>query len=342
MLIINILLIILFFIILFCDLNLVEGNETAGENYEEVQEYEAYSLIDFLGGLLLSLKQTNLSKYLDVDLGKFMAHYNSKCIDGRETIPEPFKKTLKPLMVEEDMKEINSEKNIINSFLSPFKIEIKDDYDPFETNYRSDSETSFESSKLCSLVETIYNSNGVSASLVESITDEYGNCFIKTAGASNDFIDSCKESCHIQENKLETCAVKSHNSVKNCSEYIPTVFNHFKIPIHIEKNGLYYNCSLTNLEGAGKTYIENPCIPSNICKEHSMDVLDTCGDYNPEKHLNGPCEHYYMFHEGTHYNCISDTRVYDANMGQNACRKEVNDYTEPCHKGSFVNYNECN
>lgn len=344
MLIINILLIILFFIILFYDLNLVEG-QPSDDGLEGEEDVVMYNYSNLVTDIDTIISKINLSKWLGFDLKKSMEEYNIRdsCADVDKPIPEQFKNNLKPFMVEEDMKEINSEINIINSFLSPFKIEIKDDYDPFETNYRSDSETSFESSKLCSLVETIYNSNGVSASLVESITGKYGNCFIKTPDTGNDFINFCKESCYIQENKLETCNQLSSTGVTSCTDYMSDS-NITKLPIHIQKNGLYYNCSSEYKQvGAEIQYVETPCIPkNNKCAEENIGFNKTCDQYNfPDEHAKR-CEDYTMVDAGINYNCIPNYPTQrNVDEPANRCVRDVDNLNKPCYRGNYIDYESC-
>ena len=347
MLIINILLIILFFIILFYDINLIEGQGVTNNDpnvKNDESDKKMYNYNNLLTDFYTFINKINLSNYLGFDLKNVMEKYNSQCVDTDEPISAEFKKQ-KIYEIVEDENIINTEinilntENIINRFLSPFKIEIKGDHDTFNTNEILDNA---DESKLCSLVDTIYNNNNnVSGSLVKSITDEYGNCFTHKEGGTNKFSKLCEQSCHIQEDKLETCVPLSFTGVTNCSEHINNVDNYLQ-PIHIKKNGLYYNCSLTYKQGAELTYIENPCVPKfNMCKKLSIGFKKSCEDYNIVDHI-GTCEDYYMFDDGTYYNCISDDNDFHEGLGMHVCKKDVNNHNQPCYNETLINYNKCN
>ena len=219
-------------------------------------------------------------------------------------------------------------------------MEIKGDYDSFNTNYRGES-------KLCSLVDTIYNnSNDVSASLVESITGKYGNCFTDTVesknGSENDFIRLCRESCHIQENKLKICNKLSSPGVTSCTEYMNDNKDNL-YPIHIQKNGLYYNCSPEYKQvGEELQYIETPCIPkNNICTEDNIGFKKECKHHNFTDNKK-KCEDYHMSYPGgEYYNCISNYLTEsNGDEPQNSCVKNIDNVNKPCYKKNYFNYGD--
>lgn len=336
MLIINILLIILFFIILFYDINLVEG-QGVDDGSEDMR---MYSFNDLLTDFDTFINKINLSNYLGFDLKNFMETYNSQCVDTDEPISAEFKnQNLHEIVEDENIinTEINilNTENIINRFVSPFGIEIKGDHDTSNVNALS-----FEIGRksMCSLVDTIYNNN-VSGSLVKSITEEYGNCFIESEGP-NKFIESCQQSCHLQEKKLPACHEHSRE-VQNCDE-LDGIDNSHRELIHIKKdNGLYYNCvpDPDRLSPGDPHYEEKSCIPKNNMCEAREAALDPDGDgvtcYIDE---GGRCEEHHMFHLGGHYNCHADHE--DFQNGSHACvRVSAAGVTKPCIDGrQLINY----
>ena len=70
MLIINILLIILFFIILFYDLNLVEGQFSDDDGLEDIEMYNYSNLSTDLNTII---SEISISKYLGFDLKKVIS-----------------------------------------------------------------------------------------------------------------------------------------------------------------------------------------------------------------------------------------------------------------------------
>jgi hypothetical protein len=279
-----------------------------------------------------------------------MKSHNSLCYDVDEPISDEFKyknmhvvQTLaknKKTILKNAKKSIINTENTINSFLSPFKLEIKGHGDTFNNN--NEILDNDDESKLCSLVETIYNNNNVSGSLVKSITDEYGNCFTSTLETDINFISSCKESCYIQESQLKECAILTYGDINDCSKYNT---EGPRKPIHIEKNGLYYNCSYISAKGnTGATHLEIPCNPKKLkCNGSHMGIFKTCEDYHSDKgDLTGICENYHMQDENNdkHYNCVSDNTIPTTN-NPGKCVKSIKGHNNTCHTDNFVDYNSC-
>lgn len=345
MLIINILLIILFFIILFYDINLIEGQSAAVAN-KNGSDTKLYNYNNLLADFGTAINKINLSKYVGFDLKKVMRNYNSVCVDTDEPISDQLKKKKRAfqsasLAKSEDTilknakKSIINTENIINKFLSPFELEIKGGYDTFDTNeYILDND---DESNICSLVDTIYSNNGVSGPLVKSITDEYGNCFTQSAGGKNKFSKLCEHSCHIQENKLEACHKQSIDNLKNCGD-LKKYKNHFGESIHIKKdNGLYYNCVHKDIQSSSPYYEEISCIPkNNMCKKILLNPLEGGCQTFDITNMDGKCEDYYMFDSGKYYNCQKDSTKHKD--GVHACTKNLKaHYNAPCIDTSKIN-----
>jgi hypothetical protein len=354
MLIINILLIILFFIILFYDLNLVEGQSIGGESYDYGKIYSFYSLLTDLNTIISKI---SISKYLGFDLHNAMKSHNSLCYDVDEPISDEFKyknmhvvQTLaqnKKTILKNAKKSIINTENTINSFLSPFKLEIKGGYDTSNTSNTDEQILdNDDESNICSLVDTIYSNNGVSGSLVKSITDEYGNCFTHEEDGKNKFNELCEQSCYLQEDKLEVCNETSIDNLKNCEDYLKIV-NHHREFIHIKKdNGLYYNC-VPNTTQPDYHYEEKACIPkNNMCKSKFINPVTEGGDCNTFDTTNmvGKCEDHYMFDSGYYYNCQKDNTNHKD--GAHACTKNLKiHYNKPCidtSKIDIMDYEYCN
>jgi hypothetical protein len=278
-----------------------------------------------------------------------MEKYNSKCSDNDKdlSLPDDINKELTN-NINNNNKDVNKEENILddnqmNSLMSYFNIKIKNNNTINDDD--DDEEDNDKNSKLnvCSLVNNIYDNN-ISGSLVKKITDKYGNCFVPN-DENNIFQNNCKNSCHLQEEQLELCNEFTIDNINNCEEYSKIPGNTLN-DIHIQKNGLYYNCSLVKKgvgEYTGNTlYNEVPCIPkNNICNSKHAGFQIKCSDY--DKSMGGVCEDYYMFENGKYYNCISNDKKYDEEKKMYSCVKDIKDkYIKPCIKKELFTYGECN
>ena len=338
MLIINILLILLFFIILLYEVNIIEGQEenNLDNNVDNIGFYNYRNLISDYDNILSKI---NLSKYLGIDIKKYMEKYNSQCSDNEELIEDKLlnSRLEKNLNINMETGVINVESKI-NNILGNFNIQIENEHGLNEKNYNSNEElnNNIKKPKLCSLVNSIYDENSnLSSSLTNDIVNKYGDCF--TTEGESKFQNDCKQSCHLQEETLETCSEFTVEDLKNCSEF-KNIPSHQNNSIHIKKNGLYYNCSLVlDNNTLTSTYIEKPCIPkNNICNEKPIGASKTCEDFNAS--MEGECEDYYMYirENGTYLNCIKDE---DFN-----CKEKIKKYyNKPCLNKdiNIVNYDYC-
>ena len=109
---------------------------------------------------------------------------------------------------------------------------------------------------------------------------------------------------------------------------------------------MYYNCSLVNNNLSGETiYNEIPCIPkNNICTKNFMGYNEEgrseCGNHNASMEFE--CKDYFIFENGTHYNCISDNNKFNEETNLYSCVKSIKDkYSKPCIKEQITNYSEC-
>ena len=109
--------------------------------------------------------------------------------------------------------------------------------------------------------------------------------------SNNTFQKDCKNSCYLKQEELEVCNEYSIEDIDNCKDYSKIPGNLLN-DIHIEKNGLYYNCSLIDNDKIGVVeYNETPCIPKNkICNKNNMGFLKKCEDHNAS--MEFPCEDY--------------------------------------------------
>jgi hypothetical protein len=345
MLIINILLILLFFIILLYEVNIIEGQEEILANQEIPDNQETdnnqdnndfYNYSNLLSDYHNILSKIDISKYLGFDIKNFMKKYNSRCSDTDELIEDKLlnSKLEKNLNINMETDIITVENNV-NNILGYFNIQIENE-DELSINNDNLNNNDDNIPKLCSLVNTIYDkNNNLSPLLTSDILNKYGGCF--TTEGENKFRNDCKQSCHLQEETLETCSEFTVEDLKNCSEY-PKIPSHQNNPIHIKKNGLYYNCSLVLDNNTLKsTYIEKPCIPkNNTCNEKPIGAGKTCENFNAS--MEGDCEDYYMYirENNTYLNCIKD-RDYN-------CKKNIKEYyNKPCLNKdiNIVNYDYC-
>ena len=346
MLIINILLIILFFIILFYDLNLVEGQFSDDDGLEDIEMYNYSNLSTDLNTII---SEISISKYLGFDLKKVMKNYTSLCednvklIDDDDIIESYNKEHKKKKNNNGSMNMVNIENNL-NNILGKFNIQIENGH---ESTVKKDINNSNKFiPTVCSLVDTIYDeNNNLSDSLVKSITDEYGNCFTHEEGGKNKFNELCEQSCHLQEDKLEVCNETSIDNLKNCEDYLK-IKNHHREFIHIKKdNGLYYNC-VPNTTQPDYHYEEKACIPkNNMCKSKFINPVEgaVCNTFDTTN-MVGKCEDHYMFDSGHYYNCQKDNTNHKD--GAHACTKNLKiHYNKPCidtSKIDIMDYEYCN
>ena len=342
MLIINILLIILFFIILFYDLNLVEGQFSDDDGLEDIEMYNYSNLSTDLNTII---SEISISKYLGFDLKKVMKNYTSLCednvklIDDDDIIESYNKEHKKKKNNNGSMNMVNIENNL-NNILGKFNIQIENGH---ESTVKKDINNSNKNiPAVCSLVDTIYDeNNNLSDWLTKYITDKYGNCFTRTG--KNKFNESCKQSCHLQEDKLQVCSETSIDDLKNCEEYLKYENNHREL-IHIKKdNGLYYNC-IPNTSQLDYHHEEKACIPkNNACKSRAVDFLKG-GCETFASTMTGRCEEHYMFDAaaGKFYNCQSDINFHQD--GFHACTKNLGGgYNKPCiDTSNIIDYEDCN
>ena len=342
MLIINILLILLFFIILLYEVNIIEGQEENNtENDTEPNNFYNYN--NLLSDYDNILSKIDLSNYIGFDIKDYMKKYNNQCKDdNEELIPNELYDELKTISnVNMEMDVINVE-NEFNNILSNFNIQIENDHGLSDKKELDNSNNNnLKKPKICSLVNTLYDeNNNLPDKLTKYITDKYGNCF--TTEGEDTFRTECKKSCHLQEEKLEICQEKSIDDLKNCKDYLDYEY-HYRTPIHIKKdNGLYYNCFL-NISQPEAYYEEKPCIPkNNICKSNKVDPTGgSCEIFNAST-MSGKCEDYYMF-DGEYYNCQSDPSIHED--GLHACVKNIKEhYNKPCINKNIdiINYDSCN
>ena len=83
MLIINILLILLFFIILLYEVNIIEGQEISDNQPDDNNFYNYNNLLSDYHNILSKI---NLSDYIGFDIKKFMKKYNNLCQDNNDII----------------------------------------------------------------------------------------------------------------------------------------------------------------------------------------------------------------------------------------------------------------
>ena len=231
MLIINILLILLFFIILFYNKNIIEG-----------QGYDLYNYSYFLIDYDTILNKINLSDYLGFDIKNYMKKYNNHCKDTNEDlVPNEIYNVIKNnsnINMETDIINVESK---LNNILGYFNIQIEnedelsinnDDNNNDDNN--NDDNVDNNIPKVCSLVNIIYNkNNNMPDSLINDITTNYGNCFT-SEGDSDTFRETCKKSCHLQEENLEICHEFGADNISNCSEF-SEIPSHQNNRIHIKK-----------------------------------------------------------------------------------------------------------
>jgi len=346
MLIINILLILLFFIILFYNKNIIEGqeedNQETPKTPETLESEDFYNYANFLSDYNNILSKINLSDYLGLDIKEYMKKYNNKCEDqNEELIPNQIYDEMKSNSNINMETDIMTVENKVNNILGYFNIQIENE-DELSINNDNLNNNDDNIPKLCSLVNTIYDkNNNIPESLINDITTNYGNCF--TAEGEDIFQTGCKKSCHLQEEKLEICNEDSIDNLKNCKDYLNHEY-HYRTPIHIKKdNGIYYNCFF-NTSQPEDYYEEKPCIPkNNMCKSKKVDPTGGgCEMFNAS--MGGKCEDYYMFQNDNYYNCQLDPTNHEG--GSHACVKNLNEhYNKPCldkNKINIVNYNSCN
>ena len=129
MLIINILLILLFFIILLYEVNIIEGQEENNEdnnvenNVDNNVDNNFYNYNNLLSDYDNILSKIDLSNYIGFDIKDFMKKYNNQCKDdNEELIPNELYDELKIISnVNMEMDVINVE-NEFNNILSNFNI----------------------------------------------------------------------------------------------------------------------------------------------------------------------------------------------------------------------------
>ena len=343
MLIINILLILLFFIILLYEVNIIEGQEE-NNTENDTKPNNFYNYNNLLSDYDNILSKIDLSNYIGFDIKDFMKKYNNQCKDdNEELIPNELYDELKIISnVNMEMDVINVE-NEFNNILSNFNIQIENDHglsDKKELD--NSSNNNLKKPKICSLVNNIYDeNNNLPDKLTKYITDKYGNCF--TTEGEDTFRTECKKSCHLQEEKLEICQEKSIDDLKNCKDYLDYEY-HYRTPIHIKKdNGLYYNCFL-NISQPDAYYEEKPCIPkNNMCKSKLVDPLGGGCEKHDLSTMDGDCEDHYMFQNDKYYNCQSDHTKHEE--GTHACVKNIKEhYNKPCidSRIDILDYNSCN
>lgn len=343
MLIINILLILLFFIILFYNKNIIEGQEVEeNEENEGKEENNFYNYANFLSDYNNILSKINLSDYLGLDIKEYMKKYNNKCEDqNEELIPNQIYDEMKSNSNINMETDIMTVENKVNNILGYFNIQIENEHGLNINNDNLNNNLNNNIPKLCSLVNTIYDkNNNIPDSLINNITTNYGNCF--TSEGKDIFRKGCKKSCHLQEDNLEICHETSIDNLKNCKDYL-NYENNNRTPIHIKKdNGLYYNC-LLNISQPEAYYEEKPCIPkNNMCKSKKVDPTGGgCEMFNAS--MGGRCKDYHMFQYGKFYNCQSDHTKHEE--GTHACVKNINEhYNKSCinDKIDVIDYNYCN
>ena len=270
-----------------------------------------------------------------------MEKYNSKCSDNDNLIKndELFNKIKINENNDTSLNVVDIE-NEVNNILRGFNIQIENDHGLSVNNNLNENNKNEKVPKICSLVDTIYDeNNSYPDTLVNDITNEYGNCFIPKD--NNVFQNECKQSCYLKENTLEICNEYSIEGINNCRDYSKIPGNTLN-DIHIEKNGLYYNCSKINNNNKGVIeYNETPCIPKNkMCTVHNMGFLKKCEDHNAS--MEFPCEDYHIFENGNYYNCISDDTKFNEETESHSCVKSIKEkFTKPCIKEQIINYSEC-
>lgn len=342
MLIINILLILLFFIILLYEVNIIEGQEEdtniESDNIKNDNVYNYGNLLSDYDNIIYNI---NISDYIGFDIKNLMKKYNNQCENNnKDKIPDELYDKLKMDSYVDMGKEVVNVENEVNNLLGYLNIQIENDHGL--TIRKSENNNKEVIPEFCSLVDNIYDEDSnLSESLINEITNEYGNCFTLTE--NNIFQKDCKKSCHLQEEKLEICNEDSIDNLKNCSDYLKNYENHYITPIHIKKdNGIYYNCSfVTNQPEA--YYKEKACIPkNNICKLNLIDPTGgSCEIFNESK-MDENCEDYYMFQNGNNYNCQLDHTNHQ--NGKHACVKNFKEhYNKPClKKENLLHYDSCN
>lgn len=360
---INIILLILFFIILLWKSKVVEGqsdvpvfNILPGFLKDELILYEKEKKDDRPKETILdTLDEKGI--YNDPDQNDNNSPLN-KCVDSNDKITAENYKELGINSSTKNLKDKTKNRDITNFNL--FGINFVSDLS------NTDIPKSDSSKKLCSLVDILYDKN-TSMEVRNNISNKYGNCFYKSKlnNNNNQFENKCPKSCFKYLNELPDCN-KYILSASKCPEInIDNINKHsfdlFNMAILPPNGNVFYNCvaPLEEIEKAEST--KSPSEMNNL----SFDMIpQTCrfnNICNPEKsvqngknsscttHSEEYCENLYEIDnkngKTTTYNCMlrpGSTTGKASHVG--ACFKDLSPggLTELCETNDVRNdYKDC-
>ena len=254
MLIINILLILLFFIILFYDRRIIEGQNV---NDKYPMDYTIYDLYKTVVDSILNIKLNN------DNINKYIFENEISCKNSENIILD-----LDNSVLNEYIKEISKSNKNNGNINNLFDIKISKSNS--DNNIKEDNEIN-----LCELVPMIYDENS-SASLVSKITSTYGNCYNKELNNNLNIIYTyCQHDCSLIDYKINDCSTFQPININSCDDYKGD-----KNEIFLKKeNGVYYNCEKND----DNVYKQKVCRPHDniLCNSKKTDLLSSC-----EENLN--------------------------------------------------------
>ena len=269
MLIINILLILLFFIILFYDRRIIEGQSS---NYTHLMDYTINDFYNTVVDSILNIKLDNseINKYI------FEDKITCKNSENRTINATQLKQYTEQISKNDNNNSNNNSvtnKNI-NNFFGYLGIEFtNNNFTDNNSNIKKveDEKNTNNQIHLCDLVPMIYDEN-TSASLVSKITSSYGNCYdIEDPETNlNTINEFCKRDCSLIDYKINDCSIFQPVNINSCNQYKGD-----KDKIFFKKeNGVYYNCEKNDQD----IYEKKVCRPNNdiICNFNKTDLLKSC------------------------------------------------------------------